>query len=530
MKAPNVLEMTTQQVEEMLASVRERVAEEVYVAVAAFVATVARLCRLLETHKRIGAWLAKRLFGCRTEKTARVLAGTGQQTAAKAPRDPQRPARRDGERPRRKGHGRNGADAYPGATPVAVPHPQLSPGQSCPNCEAGQLYRLSEGKTVRIVGQPPLAATVYEQERLRCNTCGEVFTPPLPPEAGSEKYDPTARSMVAVLKYAGGMPFNRLDALQESLRVPMPAATQWEILQPAGAACRPAYEEILRQAAQAEVVYNDDTGMRLLGLEPPPPGGRTGVFSVAIVCTTEERQMAVFFTGRRHAGERLAELLLQRPADQGPPIQMSDGSSRNRPGDHPTLIANCNAHGRRKFVDLVGSFPDECRYVLETLREVYRVDAFAKQQELTAADRLRLHQEQSGPRMEGLEQWLNAQLSERRVEPNSGLGQAIRYLLKRWPALTLFLRVPGAPLDNNICERAVKLVIRHRRNSLFYKTPRGAAVGDLFMTLIHTCRLNRTDPFAYLTALQKNAACVRARAPDWMPWNYTTALAAARPG
>jgi len=106
--------------------------------------------------------------------------------------------------------------------------------------------------------------------------------------------------------------------------------------------------------------------------------------------------------------------------------------------------------------------------------------------------------------MEGLWAWCNRQFEERLVEPNSGLGEAIAYLLKHWDKLTLFLRKAGAPLDNNICERALKRAILHRKNALFYKTCNGAHVGDIFMSLIHTCQFCGADPFDYLTELQRH--------------------------
>ena len=131
--------------------------------------------------------------------------------------------------------------------------------------------------------------------------------------------------------------------------------------------------------------------------------------------------------------------------------------------------------------------------------------------------------------MGGLAQGLRAQLAEHRVEPNSGLGEAISFMLKHWSRLTLFLRGPGAPLDNNVCERALKMAICHRKNSLFYKTLNGAHVGDLFMSLIHTAELNGVDPFAYLVALQRHHAEVVEIPADWMPWNYQEPLARLAP-
>jgi transposase len=187
-------------------------------------------------------------------------------------------------------------------------------------------------------------------------------------------------------------------------------------------------------------------------------------------------------------------------------------------------VANCLAHGRRQFVEVVPNFPVECRHVLEMLGEVYRNDAEARDGALPAAERLRFHQEYSGPVMEKLHGWLEAQFAERKTEPNSGLGKAITYLLRHWNALTTFLREAGAPLDNNLCERALKRAVLHRKNALFYRTLHGAEVGDLFMTLIHTCQLCGANSFDYLTELQRHVQQLSANPAEWMPWNYRQTL------
>ncbi len=158
--------------------------------------------------------------------------------------------------------------------------------------------------------------------------------------------------------------------------------------------------------------------------------------------------------------------------------------------------------------------------MLEALGEVYHYDQLARQRELSRIERLHFHQQHSQPVMSDLHQWLDTQMKENKVEPNSGLGKAIKYMLRHWQALTLFLREPGAPLDNNLAERALKKAILHRKNSLFYKTLNGADVGDLYMTLIHTCELNDVNPFDYLTELQRRTEELAASPAEWMPWNY----------
>jgi hypothetical protein len=251
------------------------------------------------------------------------------------------------------------------------------------------------------------------------------------------------------------------------------------------------------------------------------------MFTTGIVSTREGHKIALFLSGRQHAGENLKDVLIRRAAELPPPIQMSDALSRNLPGELKTIVANCLAHGRRQFVEVADRFPEECRHVLESLSVIYRNDAIAQQRNLSPEERLLFHQAESSLTMEELHVWLVRQFDERHVEPNSALGGAISYLLRHWEKLTLFLRVSGAPLDNNICERALKKAIRHRRNSLFYKTNHGAHVGDVFMSLIHTCELGGANPFDYLTELDRHADQAAVNPQHWMPWNYRQTLAGA---
>jgi transposase len=463
----------------------------------------------------------------------RLLPKPGTEKTSAVFDDAEQPEPVEAEADRTAGHGRHGAGAYHGASKVRIAHPQLVHGGRCPDCSRGNVYAQKEPKAlVRIVGQAPLAATVYELERLRCNACGQVFTAAEPEGVGPEKYDETASAMIAQLKYGSGIPFYRLETLEDQLGIPLPAATQWEIVEEAAETMKPAHEELIRQAAQGEVLHNDDTGMRVLRMEREPSDERTGVFTSGIVSTGQGRNIALYFTGRQHAGENIADVLAQRVAELPPPIQMSDALSRNLPKLNPgaeILLANCLAHGRRQFVEVAANFPVECRYVLEMLGRVYGNDAEARERGLTPPQRLQHHQERSAPVMDELHNWLERQLAQHKTEPNSGLGKAITYLLRHWRPLTLFLREAGAPLDNNVVERALKRAVLHRKNALFYRTLNGAQVGDLFMSLIHTCQLCKANSFEYLIELQRHAAAVAANPADWMPWNYRDTLAHAPP-
>src|SRR3989441_7889420 len=271
--------------------------------------------------------LAARLVPPRTtEKTSAVL-GKSQDPESAGQTPPERSST-----PPPSGHGRNGVEAFGGARQVVITHPSLPHGDRCPECEKGNVYGQKEPKAlVRIVGQAPLAATVYSLERLRCGTCGQVFTAQEPEGVGAEKYDETAAAMIAQLKYGSGTPFYRLEQLEGQLGIPLPAATQWEIVEEAAELIKPARDELIRQAAQGEVVHNDDTSMRVLRLAREPSDERTGVFTSGIVSTGQGWKIALYFTGRQHAGENLAEVLQQRAQRASPPIQMCDALSRNVP-------------------------------------------------------------------------------------------------------------------------------------------------------------------------------------------------------
>jgi transposase len=455
------------------------------------------------------------------------------------------------------GHGRNGADAFTGATRVAVPHPTLHAGCTCPGCQKGKLLQMKRGPAprIRFTGQAPVAATIHELERLRCGLCGEVFTADAPEEVGDDKYDESVTSIIGLLKYGRGIPFNRIEAIQQQVGVPLPSTTQWDLVKEGAELMKPILAELCHLAAQADVMHGDDTGVKILNVEREVDDERTGLHTTSIVAgpgagDTGPR-IALFVSGTQHAGENLADLLEGRAADLGRPIVMTDalaanaskvngivltddesndgGTAQARPmklsEGVEVLLANCLTHGRRQVVEVTDAFPQECRLFLEELGKVYGYDREARHLGLDPKQRLQFHKQHSGPVMKNLREWMTSQLDEKRVEPNSRLGKAYKYLLTHWNKLTLFLKHPGAPLDNNLAERAIKKVVLHRKNALFYRTVNGAHVGDLYMSIIHTCELNGANAFEYMTILQKHAPDARKSPSAWLPWNYQAALA-----
>lgn len=436
------------------------------------------------------------------------------------------------------GHGRIPAAAYVNATHIPVPHAHLCHGDTCPACGRGKLYQLKDPSPVlRIVGQEPLAALCWDCERLRCALCGIIHTATPPPEAQGDKFSETAASMLAMLHYGAGMPFYRLERLQANLQTPVPSSTQWDVLYAGVERVRPVFDELFVRAASGSLMHADDTSMRILQFmgkrrakllergELPDPD-RTGMFTTAIVARTEgDRPVALFLTGRKHAGENLDALLEKRLAELAPPILMCDALSRNVPKHHPVTEANCNCHARRGVVDEATNFPDECRHLLEQFGVVFQNERTCKERGLSDQARLAFHQQHSAKVMADIKVWIDKQLDDKLIEPNSGMGKALNYILNHWDKLTAFLRIPGAPLENNRAERAIKRAIAHRKNSLFYRSQRGAEVGDIYMTLIYTAELHEVNPSHYLDALMTHDTAVAEDPAAWLPWNYLDALA-----
>jgi len=495
--------------------------------------------------------LLKQILGIKSEKTKKIKKDLQDDNASGKPdetdteaeepiEDSREPEPAPDPKPEPKGHGRIGADQYTGAEQLYISHSQLKPGDPCPECDKGKVYQWQPGVFLYISGRPPVQATVYRLEKLRCNLCGMIFQAELPDhlvEVGgtSKHFDESAKSIIGILRYGSGFPMTRLAALQKSLGVPLPQSTQWDKLVEAAEAMVPVFEQFKLQAAQGSLFHTDDTGMKVLAImkiideELEKADGkriRTGIFTTGIVSIVGEHKIVLYFTGRKHSGENFADLLEQRQSDRDPPLLMCDAKKGNAPKNHEVIECNCNTHARRNFVNVADDFPDQCLYVIvDVFGRIYKNDAFAKQRDMTPDQRLQFHREKSGPIMEGFKTWLHDQFEQNLVEPNCSLGKAIQYIINHWPKLTRFLQIPGAPLDNNLCERILKKSILHRKNSMFFKTENGARIGDMFMSLIHTCVEYGANVFDYLTQLQIHCSRVSKDPGQWLPWNYKETLA-----
>ena len=318
--------------------------------------------------------------------------------------------------------------------------------------------------------------------------------------------------------------------------VPVPDATQWEQIERVADCSSKVFAHLECLAAQGELIYQDDTPVRILTLIEENHQAqaqaealglarskvRTGMYTTALVVKVGEQTIGLYYSGRSHAGENLKALLAKRAAEHGSPLVMSDALASNEADETPLIRCHCLAHGRRKFSELEEVFPEECTVVIDALRQVFDHDDAARVRHMGAEERLTYHQAYSGPIMDGLTWWLEQQVEDRLVEPNSSLGKAIASLLGHWETLTRFVSVPGAPLDNNTVERALKLFIRQRKNSLFYATEHSAYIASLLTSLIATCIHAGVNALEYLVALQEHRAEVFGEPAVWLPWNYHT--------
>lgn len=429
----------------------------------------------------------------------------------------------------KKGHGRNPHTAYKNATNIHLLL-NLTVGDDCPLLCGGRLGPYKPGIVIRVKGHNFAQAYRYHLEKLRCNLCNAIIEPERPADMGDEKYDASFIAILALMKYYVAVPFYRQEQLQRMLGVPLSDATQWKLIEQLAGFCFIIFNLLKHLAANGYVMHNDDTMLRILEVIKQIKDGtiddRTGMYTTGIIANHEGHKIALFLNGQQHSGENAGDILKLRDPEKEPIIQMCDALSANVPKGIQTILSNCLSHGFRKFDELRKYFPEQCIIITRLLSRVFKFDQDTHG--MSSAERLIYHQTHSKPLMDELARYMASLLAERRVEPNSDLGAAIKYMQKHWEKLTRFLTVAGAPIDNNVVERALKIAIRNRKAAMFYRTTYSANIGGMITSLIYTCDLAGQNPHHYLTALQEHHAAVIAKPEDWLPWNYQETMAGAK--
>jgi hypothetical protein len=341
-------QIKAEEVEQLRARIGERkIEEEDWQRLDGYLDLLLKLVRVLEYGRIRMRKLTRLLFGKPTEKdkptkppsdspppAASGKTAAGGESGSEAP--PENPA--DGEESKRKGHGRNPASAYENAAVKVCPVCGQKPGDLCPLCGKGSLRPMAAEIVIRIKGSAPVTADQYNIERLRCDTCGDVFKGKLPEEAGEEKYQASAKVSVVMMKYGSGLPFYRMEKQQGYQHIPLPAGTQWGLVEEVADAVLPVYLEMRRQAARAELLFIDDTWSLVL------EAGKKQ-FTTGIVARVENHWMTLYLTGADVAGKKVVELLMaERPAQLPPPLQMSDALSSNFPDPLRVIVLLCWVH------------------------------------------------------------------------------------------------------------------------------------------------------------------------------------------
>ena len=426
-----------------------------------------------------------------------------------------------------KGHGRNSADAYQGATIVEVDHPELNPGDICPAeaCD-GRLYEMSEpGTFVQVTGAPLASATRYNIQKLRCAICEIIYTAPLPKGVSDKKYDANFIAMLMINKYFMSVPLYRQDRLQNHLGIPLPASTQWDLMVAHEPMLKALYKAIALDAANGLALCYDDTYVKIMSeikaakLAPKGEKSQHTCFTTGIVSLHEDHRAYLYITDNRTAGKCIAEIMALRDTDLDPSIMMCDALPANIPqgiSEDLYILCFCLVHARRQFYELPNGYDDLADKVIGLIGTIYDHEAHTKG--MSSEKRLAYHQEKSTPVMEELKAYLEEQKSE--FEPNSVPGKAIDYILNRWTQLSQFLRQIHAPLDTNIVERALKLIIQVRKSSMFYKTLSSAAFASYVQSALYSAAQNEINPCDYMCALIENEQAVIQNPNAWLPWHY----------
>lgn len=436
----------------------------------------------------------------------------------------QAPVTSDGKKP---GHGRMPHSVYNNYTEIKLTINGMHIGDPCPQNCGGTLRDYEPGILVRICGQNFADVSKYVVEKLRCDLCQTLVVADTPADVGNEKYDASFVAMLMLMKYYIATPFYRQENFQRMLDFPLPDSTQWHLIERGAGCFYPVFNKLKYYAGNAEVVQNDDTKNRILEvikqIKEGTAGDRTGMYTTGIIALYEGHQIALFMNGRQHSGENVGDILKLRNPEKGSVIQMCDALSANIPKEFGTILCNCLSHGFRKFEELKDYYGEKCFTIMSMLSKVFEHDASTR--DMSDEKRLAYHQEHSQPIMAELERYMAKLMNEKQVEPNSELAKAIRYMQRHWEKLTRFLTVAGAPIDNNIVERALKIAIRNRKSAMFYRTVYSAGIGGMITSIIYTCHLAGKNPHHYLVALQTHYTKVLRAPEQWMPWNYQTTLA-----
>lgn len=433
-------------------------------------------------------------------------------------------------------HGRRSAKDFPDAAICEHAHTELTVGCRCPGCGRGKLYRYNPSQYMTISGQPVFTATQHIVEQLQCNLCDEIFKAPLSDEArldgadGRRLYSYSAVALIAILKFFGVMPWHRMETVQAWIGVRVPDASMFDQCERLANAIAPVAKHLERMSSEVMLLFGDDTGACVLNersaIIPERESGklveRTGCHTTCVIAVTDDGHHIVHFRiGIQHTGELLDELLSGRPSTSPPPMVMSDALSANKVTVCKVRECFCNAHTVRYFKELKENYPKEAGYALERYRKIFDNEKHCREHELPAEQRLAYHREHSKHLLKEIcTHGYDLLEVSKDIEPNSDIGGAYNYILNNEYELSAFCRYPGAPLENNLAERILRLPVHLRDGAPFYRNAVGAAIAANILSVGSTAYQAGVNLLDYFVAILRHSDDVRARPYDWVPWLY----------
>ena len=399
------------------------------------------------------------------------------------------------------------------------------------------MYKGEERKLLQFIGNAPLEVTKYTKDVLRCNFCQREFMS----DKNVTKWTNSARSTIIIQKVMG-MPWHRFANIQKLYGTPVATSTMWN-------GCASAWNEcgsfilnaLVEELSAAKLMHVDDTAARILTVisankhlsEKDRRACHTTTICATRICpkTNTKSDIRLYITDNKYAGENIAPILDKRYLDNPDHYVaiVADACNQNIPHIEKELlkkvmIAGCLVHARRKFFELLDFWPKECKYFLERVAQIYRIENECNH--LPGKQRLKYHKKHSSIHMKEIYKEIRRLFEEKIVEPNCDLGKAMNYWLRAKKSLTMFLRVKGIELDNNKAERSLKTIIVQRKNSLFFFSRNSAAILSGFTSIVATCHVNNINAHKYLIWVQDNWLAVQENPKDFLPWKYQAMIIA----
>jgi hypothetical protein len=298
-------------------------------------------------------------------------------------------------------------------------------------------------------------------------------------------------------------------------------------------ALRPIWRYLHLLARSAMLFFGDDTGATVLNARMQVRKNRrtgvceirTGCHTTCIIAITQDgHALSLFVTGIHHTGEVMDLVLTGRDSKLPAPIFMGDCIASNTVTTTVVLYAGCNSHAVRRFKELAERYPEEADFVLSRYKAIYDNDEYCRTQLLSAEARRDYHQKHSRPLLREITEHGLELFEQRKVEPNSDLGAAFNFILDNERRLSAFARYPNAPLDNNKCERELRLCVRLRETAHFFRNAIGASIADCILTVGATALAANQNLLDYFVAVQRYAQDVREHPDLWLPWHYQARL------